>query len=260
MCTRSRSRTRNTPGLSRRPLPLGYPGMCGVTRYRTAHAELARQRCAPAPTPSRAATRVRTGDLALTRRTLYRLSYSGVELGAQSEVSTPSCSGGPRHRRGTRRVRPVRPRRHVVGNQGVEPRASCTQSRSGHRAGRSRSPDRRTAGRASHMPSTVEVSSHGPAGRGQGRVGRRRMPHPESSSEIQKGRRPGLPGWRPAVVPLVVYPVPALLSRRMASEGRSDMTRAHASTPRGDCRRGFGLVWRNMSAGLLVAWCCVLPR
>lgn len=61
--TRNRSRTCNTPVLSRRPLPFGLPGqgarhgrtrwsMSGVTRSRTAHAELARQRCAPAPTPS----------------------------------------------------------------------------------------------------------------------------------------------------------------------------------------------------------------
>src|SRR3954469_5862767 len=78
--TRGGSRTPNTPGLSRRPLPLGYPGGYAVLFVLR--------------TFVRGQGRTRTDCLRCARAALYRVSYKPVKPTGRLELPPPGYESG----------------------------------------------------------------------------------------------------------------------------------------------------------------------
>jgi hypothetical protein len=87
---RSRTRTCTAPGLSRRPIPLGYPGEWSVAVSSRAR-EACKATLCTCTHPLRADGRTRTAHLRVTKAPLYPMSYVGVvSLLLPDQDSNPS--------------------------------------------------------------------------------------------------------------------------------------------------------------------------
>lgn len=75
------------------PLPLGYPGMCGVARCRTAHGRLARRSCAPAPTPQEPAAGLEPASSRVRNERTDPSCFAGVEPAARVELAAAGLQG-----------------------------------------------------------------------------------------------------------------------------------------------------------------------
>ena len=141
--TRERSRTSNTPGLSRRPLPLGYPGMSNVDRRGVEPRASGLQSETVHQHPAqRANGRARTDYLALTRGAHVLTCSAGIASrwrGSNPLFRAYKARAGPDLLHRHRYPRPDS-NRHCTAPQTV---ASCHWATRAHLAGSRPCPVRR---------------------------------------------------------------------------------------------------------------------